>query len=82
MVYYWRVVCKDPTWIEASVSQLAYMIRLARRVSKVLFQQQDEGQGVVEYALVLVLIAVVVIAVYLLLEPAIASVISDIKSSL
>lgn len=47
-----------------------------------LFQQQDEGQGVVEYALVLVLIAVVVIAVYLLLEPAIASVISDIKSSL
>jgi pilus assembly protein Flp/PilA len=66
----------------ASVYRMAYMIRLVRGVSKVLFQQQDEGQGVVEYALVLVLIAVVVIAVYLLLEPAIASVISDIKSSL
>lgn len=44
-------------------------------------EPQEEGQGLVEYALVLVLIAIVVIAIYLLVEPAIADIISELKSS-
>jgi pilus assembly protein Flp/PilA len=51
-------------------------------VGQVPFQPQEEGQGLVEYALVLVLIAIVVIAIYLLLEPAIADLINQVKSSL
>jgi pilus assembly protein Flp/PilA len=45
-------------------------------------QPHDEGQGLVEYALVLVLIAIVVIAIYLLVEPAIADLINQLKNSL
>lgn len=45
------------------------------------FRPREEGQGLVEYALVLVLIAIVVIAIYLLVEPAIADMINQLKSS-
>jgi pilus assembly protein Flp/PilA len=45
------------------------------------FQPREKGQGLVEYALVLVLIAIVVIAIYLLLEPAIGDIISEVKSN-
>jgi pilus assembly protein Flp/PilA len=51
-------------------------------VNEVPFQPQENGQGLVEYALVLVLIAIVVIAVYLLVGPAIADIINDIKSGM
>jgi pilus assembly protein Flp/PilA len=50
-------------------------------VSELPSEGQEEGQGLVEYALVLVLIAIVVIAIYLLVEPAIADIISELKSS-
>lgn len=40
----------------------------------------EEGQGLVEYALVLVLIAIVVIAIYLLVEPAIGDIINELKA--
>jgi pilus assembly protein Flp/PilA len=43
-----------------------------------LFLPQEEGQGLVEYALILVLIAVVVIAVLLLLGPVVGNVFSNI----
>lgn len=43
-----------------------------------LFLPNEEGQGLVEYALILVLVAVVVIAVLTLLGPAIADVFSTI----
>lgn len=43
-----------------------------------LFLPREEGQGLVEYALILVLIAVVVIAVLTLLGPAIGRVFSQI----
>ncbi len=46
------------------------------------FKPQEEGQGLVEYALVLVLIAIVVIAIYLLVEPAIGDIINEIKGAL
>lgn len=45
------------------------------------FEPHEEGQGLVEYALVLVLIAIVVIAIYLLVEPAIAEIINELKSA-
>ncbi len=46
-----------------------------------LFLPREEGQGLVEYALILVLVAVVVIAVMLLLGPIIGNVFSQIVST-
>jgi pilus assembly protein Flp/PilA len=43
-----------------------------------LFQPREEGQGLVEYALILVLVAVVVIAILTVLGPAIGNVFSNI----
>jgi pilus assembly protein Flp/PilA len=51
-------------------------------VSSVPFQPGDKGQGLVEFALVLVLIAIVVIAIYLLVEPAIGDIIAVVKEAL
>jgi len=45
-----------------------------------LFAPKEKGQGLVEYALILVLVAVVVIAVLALLGPAIAA--SSVRSML
>ncbi len=47
-----------------------------------LFLPHEEGQGLVEYALILVLVAVVVIAVLMLLGPAIGDVFSQIMDYL
>jgi len=52
---------------------------------KKLFKEQGEekeGQGLVEYALILFLVAVVVIAILILLGPQIGSVFSTIKTSI
>jgi len=47
----------------------------------VLYNPREKGQGLVEYALILVLVAVVVIAILTLLGPAIGNVFSTIKSN-
>lgn len=47
-----------------------------------LFMPREEGQGLVEYALILVLIAIVVIAILLLVGPAVGNVFSTIVSNL
>ena len=47
-----------------------------------LFAPKEKGQGLVEYALILVLVAVVVIAVLLLLGPLVGNVFSKINSNL
>ena len=47
-----------------------------------LFMPHEEGQGLVEYALILVLIAIVVIAVLVLLGPVIGNVFSQILTAL
>jgi len=47
-----------------------------------LFAPKERGQGLVEYALILVLVAVVVIAVLTLLGPIIGNVFSSIIASL
>ena len=45
-------------------------------------ERKETGQGLVEYALILVLVAIVVIAVLMLLGPIIGSVFSSINDSL
>ena len=47
-----------------------------------LFLPREEGQGLVEYALILVLVSIVVIAVLLILGPVIGNVFSQIINSL
>lgn len=47
-----------------------------------LFAPKERGQGLVEYALILVLIAIVVIAVLMLLGPVIGNAFSTINASL
>ncbi len=47
-----------------------------------LFLNREHGQGLVEYALVLVLVAVVIIAILTLLGPQIGNVFSRITSGL
>jgi len=43
-----------------------------------LFLPREEGQGLVEYALILVLVAIVVIAILLLLGPIIGNIFSNV----
>ena len=47
-----------------------------------LFLNREEGQGLVEYALVLVLVAVIIIAILTLLGPQIGNVFSRITAGL
>ncbi|MDX1616428.1 MAG: Flp family type IVb pilin [Candidatus Promineifilaceae bacterium] len=47
-----------------------------------LFLNREEGQGLVEYALILVLVAIVVIAILALLGPEIGDVFSEIINAL
>lgn len=47
-----------------------------------LFSPKEKGQGLVEYALILVLVAIVVIAALMILGPIIGNVFSRLNSSL
>ena len=47
-----------------------------------LYIAREDGQGLVEYALILVLVAVVVIAILTLLGPAVGNVFSDIMNAI
>ncbi len=47
-----------------------------------LFLPREQGQGLVEYALILVLVAIVVIAILLLLGPVIGNVFSRIVNAI
>jgi pilus assembly protein Flp/PilA len=53
-----------------------------KEVNTMLFAPKEKGQGLVEYALILVLVAIVVIAVLMLLGPIIGNVFSTINDSL
>jgi pilus assembly protein Flp/PilA len=44
--------------------------------------RREEGQGLVEYALILVLVAIVVIAILLLLGPVVGNVFSTVVGNL
>ncbi|MCB9111534.1 MAG: Flp family type IVb pilin [Anaerolineales bacterium] len=47
-----------------------------------LFSPKEKGQGLVEYALILVLVAIVVIAALMILGPIIGNVFSSVNTSL
>ncbi|MBI5962509.1 MAG: pilus assembly protein [Chloroflexi bacterium] len=47
-----------------------------------LFSPREKGQGLVEYALILVMVAIVVIVVLMILGPLVGNVFSKINSSL
>lgn len=47
-----------------------------------LFDRKEKGQGLVEYALILVLVSIVVIVILALLGPAIGNVFSQIIANL
>lgn len=47
-----------------------------------LFAKKEKGQGLVEYALILVLVAIVVIAALTVLGPIIGNVFTDINAGL
>jgi pilus assembly protein Flp/PilA len=53
-----------------------------REVSVMLYAPKEKGQGLVEYALILVLVAVVVIVILALLGPAIGNVFSNIVNNI
>jgi pilus assembly protein Flp/PilA len=54
------------------------MLNLKGLVAKIRRSQNEEGQGLVEYALILVLVAIVVIAVMITLGPAISGVYGEV----
>ncbi len=47
-----------------------------------MYLPKEEGQGLVEYALILVLVAIVVIAILALLGPQIANIFSQVTNGL
>jgi pilus assembly protein Flp/PilA len=50
-------------------------------VRKMLYLPSEKGQGIVEYALILVLVAIIVIIVLALIGPAIGNVFSNIYNN-
>lgn len=55
-----------------------YLLLWLRTFLPRLFMPHEKGQGLVEYALILVLVAIVVIAILLLLGPVVGNVFSNI----
>ena len=53
-----------------------------KEVSLMLYLPREEGQGLVEYALILVLVAIVVIAILALLGPQIGNIFSKVTNGL
>jgi len=53
-----------------------------QEVKTMLFAPKEKGQGLVEYALILVLVAVVVIVILSLLGPAIGNIFSNIVGNI
>jgi pilus assembly protein Flp/PilA len=57
------------------------VVEATKGAKQMLYNAREAGQGLVEYALILVLVAVVVIAILTLLGPAIGNVFSTIANS-
>ena len=53
----------------------------SERNSSMLFALQQKGQGLVEYAIILVFVAIVVIAILRLMGPSVGNVFSSINDS-
>ena len=68
--------------IEASLRVVLSKTFIHERINPMLFAPKEKGQGLVEYAIILALVAIVVIAVMRLLGPKIGNTFSTINSSL
>jgi pilus assembly protein Flp/PilA len=55
---------------------------VGKEVIGMLFLPREKGQGLVEYALILVLVSIVVIAILLLLGPIIGNIFSNIINAI
>jgi pilus assembly protein Flp/PilA len=55
-----------------------YLLLWLRTFLPFLFPPREKGQGLVEYALILVLVAIVVIAILLILGPVVGNVFSNV----
>jgi len=58
------------------------LVVVREEVNDMLFLPREKGQGLVEYALILVLVAIVVIAILLLLGPVIGNIFSNIINAI
>ena len=61
---------------------LSVMNNAEKETQTMLFLPREEGQGLVEYALILVLVAIVVIVILAILGPAIGNVFSNIVNAI
>ena len=59
-----------------------YSFAIIWRFPNMLYMPREEGQGLVEYALILVLVAVVVIVILALLGPAIGNIFSNLINNI
>lgn len=66
--------------IELTPKRAAYTTKGGEKA--MLFAPKEKGQGLVEYALILVLVAIVVIVILALLGPAIGNVFSNIMTNI
>ena len=65
-----------------NATKLLVVKSLQKGEKAMLFAPKEKGQGLVEYALILVLVAIVVIAVLMLLGPIIGNVFSTLNNSI
>jgi pilus assembly protein Flp/PilA len=68
--------------IMESISEFKMEIQRKGDFTNMLFAPKEKGQGLVEYALILVLVAIVVIAALMILGPIIGNTFSTINGSL
>jgi pilus assembly protein Flp/PilA len=66
----------------AGQSKTEARARACKEADRMLFAPKEKGQGLVEYALILVLVAVVVIVILVVLGPAIGNVFSNIVANI
>ena len=64
------------------MSDLPIFFPFSLKEIHMLFAPKERGQGLIEYALILVLVAIVVIAVLMILGPRIGNVFSSVNKSL
>lgn len=70
------------TYLLLNIDVIIIEVLNGKEVNTMLFAPKERGQGLVEYALILVLVAVVVIAVLLILGPIIGNVFTKINSNM
>ena len=71
-----------PAIVRGNHRAFARKVEELRMLDRLFVRGRDRGQGLVEYALIIALVAVVVIATLILLGPQIASIFKNISNNL